>query len=116
MNIEQFLDYCLSKPFVTQDFPFGPETLVLRVHGKIFALTGLDDAEFKVNLKCDPDWALELRGEHDEIQPGYHMNKKHWNTVHFDGTLGNKLLKELIDKSYDLVYQSLPKSLKMPQV
>ena len=116
MNLESFIQYCESKPFVTTDFPFGPDTLVVRVHHKIFAITGLDSPEFKVNLKCDPEYALELRINHEEIQAGYHMNKKHWNTVHFDGTLGNKLLKELIDKSYDLVYQSLPKSLKVPQV
>ena len=94
------------------DTPFGPETLVIRVHGKIFALTGLDEAEFKVNLKCDPEYAIQLREKHDEIIPGYHMNKKHWNTVKFDGKLSDKLLKELVDHSYTLVYNSLPKKLR----
>lgn len=111
-NIEKFMAYCESKPHTSYDTPFGPEVLVFRVHGKIFALTGLDEAEFKVNLKCDPDYAIQLRDEHDDVQPGYHMNKKHWNTVKFDGKLSDKLLKELTDHSYKLVYDSLPKKIR----
>lgn len=109
MDIETFRDYCLAKKATSEDFPFGPETLVLKVGGKMFALTGLDSDEFTVNLKCDPDRAVELREQHAEIQPGYHMNKKHWNTVHFEGGLDQRLLRELIDHSYELVVASLKK-------
>lgn len=112
MNLESFIQYCESKPFVTTDFPFGPDTLVVRVHHKIFAITGLDSPEFKVNLKCDPEYALELRINHEEIQAGYHMNKKHWNTVNMEGDLEIALIKKMIDHSYNLVIQSLPKKEK----
>lgn len=110
MNIEQFRDYCLSKKASSEDFPFGPETLVLKVGGKIFAITGLDSDHFTVNLKCDPDKAVELREQYPEIQPGWHMNKKHWNTVDFEGGLDGRTLRELIDHSYELVLNSLKKS------
>lgn len=110
MNIEAFRDYCLRKKGVEETFPFGETTLVFKVMGKMFALTGLDEIECKVNLKCAPDWAIELREAHpDEIYPGYHMNKIHWNTVHFEGGLEDGLLKKLVDHSYDLVVSSLPK-------
>ncbi len=110
MNIEQFRTFCLQKPLVTEEFPFGPETLVFKVAGKMFALTGLDSPEFTVNLKADPDYSVELREKHSEIQPGYHMNKLHWNTVSFEGSLSEGLLKELIDHSYSLVIASFSKS------
>jgi predicted DNA-binding protein (MmcQ/YjbR family) len=111
MNIETFREYCLAKPGVEEGFPFGPETLVFKVMGKIFALTGLDETEFKVNLKCDPQRAVELREQFPEsILPGYHMNKQHWNTVHFDHDLSSNLLCELTDHSYQLIAQSLRKS------
>lgn len=110
MNIEEFRNYCLRKPHSTEDFPFGPETLVFKIGGKIFALTGLDEANFSVNLKCNPEYALELREKHPEVQPGFHMNKKHWNTVQFDGSLSDSFLLKLIDHSYELVFDSLPKS------
>lgn len=110
MNIEEFRDYCLEKLHVTEEFPFGPETLVFKVAGKIFALTGLDSPEFTVNLKCSPDYALEIRDLYPEVRPGYHMNKKHWNTVNFEGKLDEKMLIYLIDHSYNLVIKSLPKS------
>ncbi len=109
MNIEQFREYSLSKPGTSEDFPFGPDTLVLRVVGKIFALTGLDSERFSVNLKCEPDYALELREQHPEVQPGYHMNKKHWNTVDFEGALDDRMLRHLVDHSYDQVVKSLKK-------
>ncbi|GJM34096.1 MAG: hypothetical protein DHS20C18_30970 [Saprospiraceae bacterium] len=109
MNIESFREYCLSKPGTEEGLPFGPDTLVFKVMGKIFALTGMNNPEFKVNLKCDPDWVPELREQHPEIQPGYHMNKQHWNTVSFEGGLDNAFLRELIDHSYDLIVKSLPK-------
>ena len=110
MNIEQFLEYCRKKPFVTASSKSVTENLVLKVKGKIFAVTDLDDAEFKVNLKCDPEKAELLRDQFIEVKPGYHMNKKHWNTVEFDTGLSIKLLKEWIDHSYESVVISLPKS------
>lgn len=110
MHIEQFRDYCLSKPATSEDFPFGPENLVLRVGGKIFAITDVAEAHFKVNLKCEPDYALELREQHTEVMPGYHMNKRHWNTIDFDGSLDDATLRHLIDHSYELVAKSLKKS------
>jgi predicted DNA-binding protein (MmcQ/YjbR family) len=108
MNIEDFRNYCLSKAFTTEEFPFGPETLVFKVKGKIFAITGLDSDEFKVNLKCNPQKAQELRESYPEIKPGYHMNKVHWNTVEFESRLSDAFLRELIDHSYDLIVASLP--------
>ena len=110
MNVEEFRMYCLQKPAVTEEFPFGPETLVFKVAGKIFALTGLDEIHFKVNLKCNPDYAEELRENYEEVKPGFHMNKKHWNTVDFEGSLPDELLRELTDHSYELVVKSIPKS------
>ncbi len=110
MNIEEFHTYCLSKKGVEETFPFDEVTLVFKVMGKVFAITGLDNEEFTVNLKCDPDYAIELREEHEEIKSGWHMNKKHWNTVAFEGDLDNKFLVELIDHSYDLVVKGLRKA------
>jgi predicted DNA-binding protein (MmcQ/YjbR family) len=110
MDIEQFRNYCLSKNGVEESFPFGEETLVFKVMGKIFAITGLENDTFRVNLKCDPERAEELREQHpDDIIPGYHMNKKHWNTVFFEQGLNDAFLLELIDHSYDLIVQKLPK-------
>jgi len=112
MNVEQFREYCLAKKGVTEDFPFGETTLCLRVMAKIFALTGLEGEDFKVNLKCDPDYALELREQYPEVQPGFHMNKKHWNTVNFDGSLDESLLRRLVDHSYEVVAVTLKKTEK----
>jgi predicted DNA-binding protein (MmcQ/YjbR family) len=110
MNIEEFRDYCLQKPDTEETFPFDESTLVYKVLGKMYAATGLNEIDsFRVNLKCDPEKAIQLRERYPEIIPGYHMNKKHWNTVYFDGALSNKLLLELIDHSYDLVVAGLPK-------
>lgn len=112
MNVEELREYCLSKPNTSEDTPFGDDTLVFKIGGKIFALMGLDTAEANINLKCDPDRAVELREEYPEvIIPGYHMNKKHWNTVRAD-ELDEKLVTELIDHSYQLVFNSLPKSIR----
>jgi len=111
MNIEELRDYCLSKKGTTEEFPFDEVTLVFKVMGKMYALTSLD-GEFSVNLKCDPEKALELRDEYPAIQPGYHMSKKHWNTVMMDGSLKNEFIKELIDHSYELVVSGLTKKLK----
>ncbi|MBN8675819.1 MAG: MmcQ/YjbR family DNA-binding protein [Chitinophagales bacterium] len=103
MNIESLREYCLSKPGVEETLPFGPDTLVFKVNNKVFLLTGLDEAELRFNVKCDPDKALELREEFSCVVPGYHMNKKHWNTVLVDGSVSTKQLKEWIDHSYELV-------------
>lgn len=112
MHIEEFRMYCLGKPMVTEEFPFDETTLVFKVMGKMFALTGLDETEFKVNLKCDPERSVELREEYESIIAGFHMNKKHWNTVKPDGSISNELFKELIDHSYDLVVKGLPKKMR----
>lgn len=111
MDIEQFREYCLSKKGVTEELPFGPETLVYKVMGKIFALTGLDSEVFTVNLKCEPEKAISLREEFSFIIPGYHMNKKHWNTVNFERT-PTKMATELIDHSYETVASGLTKKLQ----
>jgi len=103
MNIETLRDYCLSLPGAEETLPFGPDTLVFKVNGKIFLLVGLDEVELRFNVKCDPEKIEELRENHAAVMPGYHMNKKHWNTVLVDGSLPDKLLKEWIDHSYDLV-------------
>lgn len=111
MNIETLQQYCLSKPDVEETLPFGPDTLVYKVNGKIFLLTGLDSEDFRFNVKCDPDKALELREEFPCVLPGFHMNKKHWNTIVVDGSVSSQQLKEWIDHSYDLV-TAKPKSQK----
>jgi predicted DNA-binding protein (MmcQ/YjbR family) len=109
MNLEDFREYCLTKPNVTESTPFGPDTIVFKVGGKIFALASLDDVPTHVNLKCDPERALDLRDRYEEVQPGYHMNKKHWNTIELGGRIPAAELRRLIDHSYDLVVASLPK-------
>lgn len=110
MNIEEFHAYCLSKKGVEETFPFDETTLVFKVMGKMFALTGLDNIEFEVNLKCDPEYAIELREEYEDIRAGWHMSKKHWNTVKFENELNFDFLCELIDHSYDLVVKKLKKA------
>lgn len=112
MHIEQFREYCLKKPQVTEEFPFDQNTLVFKVCGKMFALTGLDDLEFKVNLKCDPERSITLREKYSSIIAGFHMNKKHWNTVVVDGSFSDDFFKELIDHSYALVVRGLPAKLR----
>ncbi|GAB3222822.1 MmcQ/YjbR family DNA-binding protein [Hymenobacter seoulensis] len=108
MNIEDFRDYCLLKAGVTEETPFGPETLVFKVGGKVFALTDIDTFG-SINLKCDPERAQELREQHEYVLPGYHMNKKHWNTVLIGTGATENQLRTWIDHSYDLVRASLPK-------
>jgi predicted DNA-binding protein (MmcQ/YjbR family) len=109
MDLGQFREYCLRKPCATEGTPFGPDVLVFKVGGKIFALATLDEVPTTVNLKCDPDLALELRDRYEQITPGYHMNKKHWNTVEIEGDIPGPELRKMIDHSYDLVARSLPK-------
>jgi predicted DNA-binding protein (MmcQ/YjbR family) len=108
MNVEELRDYCLAKPAVTEGFPFGEETLVFKVAGKLFLLIGLEQAD-RFNVKCDPELAAELRERHPEVQPGYHMNKKMWNTVYMNGSLTRKQLIDMIDHSYNEVVKGLPK-------
>lgn len=108
MDILFFRTYCLSKPGTSEDTPFDENTLCFKVGGKIFALTDIDIFE-SVNLKCNPERAIELREIYYGITPGYHMNKKHWNTILFDGSVPDKLILELVDHSYELVFQGLPK-------
>jgi len=110
MDIEQFREYCLALPEVTEEFPFGPDTLVFKVGGKMFALTNLEGYPSTFNAKCDPERAIELRAEYVGIIPGWHMNKKHWNTVSLDGSLDRELLVDLIDHSYELVVASLTRA------
>ncbi|ESU24546.1 hypothetical protein FEDK69T_09950 [Flavobacterium enshiense DK69] len=112
MTIDVYYDYCLAKKGVTEHFPFDEDTLVFKVGGKMFALSSLQEWENgtpSVNLKCDPDWALELRGQYDDIQPGYHMSKVHWNTVKINESVTDVFVKELINHSYDLVFKTLTK-------
>ena len=110
MNIEAFREYCLSKKATEEAFPFDEVTLVFKVMGKIFAITGLEYEEFWVNLKSDPEYAAQLREEHpDHITPGWHMSKKHWNSVYFERGLDAKFLSGLIDHSYQLIVDKLPK-------
>lgn len=108
MNIEELRSTCLAFPGATEDMPFDEHTLVFKVGNKMFALVGLRDYQF-VNLKCDPDKALELRASHDAVRPGYHMNKKHWNSVYVHELPDSELLLDLIQHSYDLILASLPK-------
>ncbi len=104
--------HMMAKPEVSEETPFGPEVLVYKVLGKMFATLGFEDEVGRVNLKCDPERALELRDEHEAILPGYHMNKKHWNTLVLDDSLPGDLVRELIDHSYDLVVKGMPKKLQ----
>src|ERR1043165_2723905 len=113
MDVESFREYCLTKPHATEGTPFGEDVLVFKVGGKMFALVSLDEVPSTVNLKCDPDRALELRDRYEQVQPGYHMNKKHWNTVVLDGVIPDKEGREMIDHSYDLVVRSLPKKKRL---
>lgn len=103
MDLPDVIARCLSKPGAEETTPFGPDVLVYKVDGKMFALTSPDDFPSTVNLKCDPERSIELRAEYEAITPGYHMNKKHWNTLTLDGTVPSRLIRELIDHSYELV-------------
>ena len=111
-SVDEARSYLLQKPQVTEETPFGPDILVYKIHGKMFATLGFDKEQGRMNLKCDPDRALELRDEYTAIIPGYHMNKKHWNTLQFDGSLPPTLITELIDHSYKRVVASLPKKMQ----
>ena len=110
MDLAAFREYCLSKADVTEGTPFGPDTLVFKVGGKMFALASLDEIPTTANLKCDPDLALELRDRYEQVQPGYHMNKKHWNTIDIEAGIPDAEIRKMIDHSYDLILKGLPKS------
>ena len=112
MNIEELRDYCIVKPFVEETFPFDEETLVFKVMGKAFLLTGISEHPVRFNVKCEPEKAIELREQYSYVLPGYHMNKKHWNTIVCESGANKKLLKQWIDESYQLVADSLPKKLR----
>nr|WP_315134561.1 MmcQ/YjbR family DNA-binding protein [uncultured Flavobacterium sp.] len=115
MNLETYYEYCLSKKGVTEHFPFDEDTLVFKVGGKMFALSSLSQWEKgnpSVNLKCDPEYAQELRAQYDAIQPGFHMSKVHWNTIAVNAGVSDQFLKELINHSYELVFKSLTKKLQ----
>ena len=109
MNIEELREYCISKPHVEETFPFDEETLVFKVGGKMFLLVGINESPVQFNVKCNPEKAIELREQYSFVQAGYHMNKKHWNTINCEKSVSKKLLKEWIDDSYKLVIESLPK-------
>ena len=115
MNLQSYYEYCLSKKGVTEHFPFDEDTLVFKVGGKMFALASLSEWEKgnpSVNLKCDPDRAEELRTQYDDIQPGYHMSKIHWNTIAINRDVPDSLIRELIEQSYELVFKSLTKKIQ----
>ena len=109
MNVEALRQYCIAKPGVEETFPFDESTLVFKVMGKMFALLPLEYENPRVNLKCDPDWSIELRERHFQVYPGFHMNKKHWNTVELENGLDDPLIIEMVNHSYDCVVEKLPK-------
>ncbi len=111
MNIESFRTYCLSLPHVTEKMPFDDKILVFYIGGKMFTLCDLTHFDF-INVKCDPEKALELRAEYEEVRPGYHMSKKHWNSIYVNGRLSDSQIKQWVKDSYDLVFQGLPKKLQ----
>ena len=110
MNIEELREYCLTKKGAEETFPFDHETLVFKVMGKAFLLTGISSKPVQFNVKCDPEKAIELREQYECVKPGWHMNKKHWNTIVADGSVPAKLLYEWIDHSYELIVSALPKT------
>jgi len=111
MNIESYRDYCLFKKGVTEEFPFDETALVFKVMGKMFTITNIDNF-VSFNVKCDPELAVQLREEYSGVLPGYHMNKKHWNTILMDGSIPDSNAYEWIDHSYDLVVSKLPRKVK----
>ena len=109
MDLADFREYCLTKPGANEETPFGPDVLVFKVGGKIFALAALDEVPPTVNLKCDRELALDLRDRYEQVRPGYHMNKKHWNTVEIESGIPDVELQKMIDHSYKLVIERSPK-------
>jgi predicted DNA-binding protein (MmcQ/YjbR family) len=109
MDASDLRMWCLQQPGATEDFPFGPATSVFRVAGKMFALSALDRTPLEVSVKCEPELAVGLRESYPAIRPGYHLNKRHWNTITLDGGLPDQLVRDLIEDSYDLVVSALPR-------
>jgi predicted DNA-binding protein (MmcQ/YjbR family) len=107
---DEVLEVCSNAPGAVEDYPFGDDVAVFKVAGKMFALVTLADEPGSVSIKCDPEWALELRAHYDAVRPGYHLNKRHWNTVELDGTVEDTELREMIDHSYELIVSSLPRN------
>ena len=112
MDARALRECCLSQPGAVEDFPFSPGTSVFKVGGKVFAISGLERTPLEVSLKCEPELAVSLRASYDAIRPGYHLNKRHWNTVTLDGSLPDKLVRDLVEDSYDLVVGGLPKRVR----
>jgi predicted DNA-binding protein (MmcQ/YjbR family) len=110
VNAEALRDYCLSLTGASETFPFGPKVSVFKVSGKMFALSILDQVPLRISLKCEPDLAEQLRATHAAVLPGYHLNKRHWNTVTIDGSLTDQMITDMIEDSYDLVVSALPRS------
>jgi predicted DNA-binding protein (MmcQ/YjbR family) len=113
MDAAEFREYCLTKAGATEGTPFGPDVLVFKVGGKMFALAVLDEVPTTVNLKCDPDLALDLRDRYEQVRPAYHMNKKHWNTIEIEGGILAVELRRMIDHSYELVVNNLPRAARL---
>ena len=103
---------CLERPGAVEDFPFGPQTSVFKVAGKMFAISALQRTPLEVSVKCEPELAVALRDSYPAIRPGYHLNKRHWNTITLDGSLSDQLVRDMIEDSYDLVVDSLPKRVR----
>lgn len=112
MTLEDFRSYCLNKKGVIEDFPFDDRILVFKVGSRMFSLTDIKSSDFAISLKCDPIFAVALREEYAAIKPGYHLNKKHWNTIDIDGSIPENKIYSLIDLSYDLVFKRLKKAEK----
>ena len=110
MNPQKLKAACLAMPGAAEEFPFGDEVSVFKVGGKMFALSALDGAPLEISVKCDPDLAVQLRAAHQAIRPGYHLNKRHWNTITLDGSLPGQMVTDMVTDSYDLVVASLPKA------
>jgi predicted DNA-binding protein (MmcQ/YjbR family) len=109
MDAHELRRWCLAQPGAVEDFPFGAGVSVFKVAGKMFALTRLERAPLEVSVKCEPELAVQLRDTYGEIRPGYHLNKRHWNTIALDGALDDRLVRDMIEDSYDLVVSALPK-------
>lgn len=115
MDLAEFREYCLTKSGASEGTPFGPDVLVFKVGRKMFALAALDEVPTTVNLKCDPDLALDLRDRYEQVKPGYHMNKKHWNTIEIEGGIPAVELRRMINHSYELVVNNLPRAARLNQ-
>ena len=112
MNADELRAWCLDQPGALEDFPFTAEHSVFKVEGKMFAISALGREPLEVSVKCEPELAVELRHSYAAIRPGYHLNKRHWNTITLDGSLPDKLVRDLIEDSYDLVVSALPKRVR----